>query len=274
MRNKRLVVFALTGFACFPLCAVADTITMGTAGDFAVLGGSTVTNTGTSLIDGGHIGLAPGSSITGFPPGVLSAPYAMHIGDMVALQAQFDLETAYNAAAGLASTQDLTGQNLGGLTLTPGVYFFSSSAFLTGALTLNYLGDPSALFVFQIASTLVTASDSQVTAINAAGGQGCNVFWQVGSSATLGTRTSFAGHILALESITMTTDAGIHGGSALAINGAVTLDTNVITNVICADHSHELVVVPLPSAAALGLGLMSLLGLTSMARRRNRAVTA
>ena len=129
-------------------------------------------------------------------------------------------------AAGLAPTQNLTGQNLGGLTLTPGVYSFSSSAQLTGTLTLDAQGDPNALFVFQIGSTLTTASNSSVVFIN--GGQGNNTFWQVGSSATLGTGTAFTGNILALASITLTTGANIRCGRALARNGAVTQDHNNI----------------------------------------------
>ena len=163
----------------------------------------------------------------------------MHAADAVALQAQNDLTTAYNAAAGLAPTQNLTGQDLGGLTLTPGVYFFSSSAQLTGTLTLNDLGDPNAQFVFQIGSTLTTASNSSVVTINGGSMPGCNVFWQVGSSATLGTGTAFEGHILALTSITLNTGATILDGSALARNGAVTLDTNSFVPKPTADFDDD-----------------------------------
>src|SRR6202022_32198 len=127
----------------------------------------------------------------------------------VAMQAQNDLTTAYNNIAATPCTVDLTGQNLGGLTLTPGVYCFSSSAQLTGTLTLNALGNPNALFIFKIGSTLTTASSSSVQVINP--GSDCNVFWQVGSSATLGTGTSFVGNILALSSITLTTGATVSG---------------------------------------------------------------
>ena len=207
-------------------------VSLGTAGNFSVLAGSTVTNTGPSVIDGGSVGVSPGSAITGFPPGSVKPPFTTHAADAVALQAQNDLTTAYNAAAGLVHTQDLTGQNLGGLTLVPGVYFFSSSAQLTGTLTLNDQGDPNAQFVFQIGSTLTTASNSSVVTINGGSMPGCNVFWQVGSSATLGTGTAFEGHILALTSITLNTSATILDGSALARNGAVTLDTNTITNCV------------------------------------------
>jgi len=212
----------------------AHAIPLGTAGNFAVLGGTTVVNTGPSVISGGNVGVSPGSAIVGFPPGVVTPPYTFHAGDAVALQAQNDLTTAYNAAAGLSSTMDLTGQDLGGLTLVPGVYSFSSSAQLTGMLTLDYQGNPNAEFVFQIGSTLTTASASSVTFINIGSGltPGCDLFWQVGSSATIGTGTDFAGHILALTSITLTTGATLDG-SALARNGAVTLDGNLIDNKVC-----------------------------------------
>jgi type VI secretion system secreted protein VgrG len=139
------------------------------------------------------------------------------------------LVTAYDYAAGLAPTQVLTGEDLGGLTLTPGVYFFASSAGLTGNLTLNGEGNPDGVFVFQIGSTLTTASSSEVVLENAA--QAGNVFWQVGSSATLGTGTSFDGTILADTSITLDTGANLTG-SLLAMNGAVTLDGNDVTTAV------------------------------------------
>ena len=215
-----------------------------------MLAGSTVTNTGPTVINGGDVGVSAGSAITGFPPGVVTAPFTTHSADAVAAQAQSDLTTAYIKAAGLPVTQNLTGQDLGGLTLTPGVYFFSSSAQLTGTLTLNDLGDPNAQFVFQIGSTLTTASNSSVVTttdgLNVVGG-GCPVYWQVGSSATLDTGTVFEGHILALTSITMNTGATIMDGSALARNGAVTLDSNTITN--CTP-------VPLPTSEAMGVLLL------------------
>ncbi len=230
MRLRTLILLATTALVGIPLQANAGPITLDTAGNFAVLAGSTVTNTGATVIDGGGVGLSPGTSVTGFPPGIVTPPFTIHAADLVSLQAKNDLSAAYNAAAGLVPTQDLTGQNLGGLTLTPGVYFFASSAQLTGNLTLNDLGNPNAQFVFQIGSTLTTASNSSVTTINGGTMPGSTVFWQVGSSATLGTGTDFEGHILALTSITLTTGANILDGSALAINGAVTLDTNHITN--------------------------------------------
>jgi len=207
----------------FASSPAAAQVSLGTAQNFGVLGGSTVTNTGATTVNG-NVGVSPGSAVTGFPPGVVVGG-AIHSNDAVAMQAQNDLTTAYNNIASTPCTVDLTGQNLGGLTLTPGVYCFSSSAQLTGALTLDALGNPNALFLFKIGSTLTTASGSSVTIANN-GGNSCNkAYWQVGSSATLGTGTSFTGDILALTSITLTTGANTNG-RALARNGAVTLDTN------------------------------------------------
>lgn len=206
-----------------------DQTVLGTAQSFAVLGGSTVTNTGATTIYG-NLGVDPGLAITGFPPGLVSGG-VIHSGDAVALQAQNDTATAYNALAGQAPTTDLTGQDLGGKTLTPGVYHFSSSAQLTGALTLDAQGVAGAVFVFQIGSTLTTASNSSVLVIN--GARDCNVFWQVGSSATLGTTTAFKGNILALTSITLTTGAVV-SGRTLARNAAVTMDSNAVSIAACA----------------------------------------
>jgi hypothetical protein len=211
-----VVVMAIAGFHT----QVQASISLGTAQDFAVLGGSTVTNTGSSVING-DLGVWPGSAITGFPPGIVNG--TIYAGDAVAQQAQSDVTTAYNTLAGMASTQNLTGQDLGGQTLLSGVYTFNSSAQLTGTLTLSGTGD----FIFKIGSTLTTASNSFVLAIN--GANAGNVYWQVGSSATLGTTTAFKGNILALSSITLNTGATIEDGRALARNGAVTLDGNTIT---------------------------------------------
>jgi hypothetical protein len=193
-----------------------------------VLGASTVTNTGPSVVRG-NLGLSPGTSVIGFPPGIVTNG-TIHAADAVALQAQNDVTTAYNDLAGRTCTLDLTGQDLGGMTLTPGVYCFSSSAQLTGTLVLNPLGDANAVFIFKIGSTLTTASNALVL-VNSPG-TSCNVFWQVGSSATLGTGTTMAGNILALASITMTTGAR-NFGRVLARTGAVTLDTNTIDASAC-----------------------------------------
>jgi hypothetical protein len=202
---------------------------LGTAESFGVLGGSTVTNTGDTVVNG-DLGVWPGLAVTGFPPGVVTPPGAIHQGDAVAQQAQSDVTAAYNDLAGQACDTVLTDTDLGGLTLTPGVYCFATSAQLTGDLTLNLEGDPLAVFVFQIGSTLTTATGSSVAFSN--GGPGCNVFWQVGSSATLGTGTDFAGTIVALTSATLDTGADVTG-RVLARNAAVTLDDNSITPLIC-----------------------------------------
>ncbi len=262
MRFRILVPLAILALGAFCPRAKAE-ITLGTAGDFAVLAGSTVTNAGMSLIDGGDVGVAPGSAITGFGPGTLMSPYTFHSNDAVALQAQADLTTAYNAAAGLAPTHVLTGQDLGGLTLLPGVYFFSSTAQLTGTLTLDDQGDPNAQFVFQIGTTLTTASGSSVVTVHGGSMPGCSVFWQVGTSATLDTDTAFEGHILAAASITLNHGATIRDGSALAGSGAVTLDTNNITNCVRS--------VPEPASLSLVLLGIPLLGRRALkARRRGR----
>lgn len=250
---KRLMLLAILAVA-LPLAA--ESVNLGTAGSFGVLAGSTVTNTGSSTISG-NVGVSPGSAVTGFPPGIVGG--TIHAADAVANKAQSDLTKAYNVAAGLTRTGTLTGQDLGGKTLTPGVYFFASSAQLTGMLTLNSLGNKNALFVFQIGSTLTTASNSSVVFTN--GLTDKNVFWQVGSSATLGTTTAFTGNILALTSITMNNGAGISCGSALARNGAVTLNNNVIGG-----NCGARTVTPEPASLFLmGTGLV---GIAGMVRRK------
>lgn len=226
----------LTTFACglgaalllWTGSALAQTApSLGAAGSFAVIGATTVTNTGPSVISG-NVGLNPGTSVTGFPPGTING--TTHIGNAAVQSAQNDVVTAYNSLAGQAPTQILTGLDLGGRTLTPGVYKFDTSAQLTGALTLDARGDANAVFIFQIGSTLTTGGGSSVVLIN--GGSPCNVFWQVGSSATLGTSTAFSGNILAMVSITLNTSASLIG-RALARTGAVTLDTNTVAASLC-----------------------------------------
>jgi hypothetical protein len=201
---------------------------LGTAGNFAVLAGSAVTNTGPSVISG-SVGLAPGSAVSGFPPGIVLAG-TTQVANGVALQAKNDLVTAYNDAAGRSSTATVSG-DLAGRTLTSGVYTSASTLGLSGQLTLDAQGNPNAVFIFQAGSSLIVGSGSQVALIG--GAQACNVYWQVGSSATIGTGSTFVGNIMALTSITMTTAATLQG-SALARNGAVTLDTNTITRATCA----------------------------------------
>ncbi len=203
---------------------------------FAVLGGSTVTNTGTSVING-NVGVSPGpilQAAAGFPPGLIIGG-TFHANDATAGLAQGELTTAYNAVAAIPCTVNLSGQDLGTVgVLTPGVYCFTTSAQLTGPLTLDLQGNPNSQFIFKIGSTLTTATGSSVVLTNA-GGSTCppNLYWQVGSSATLGTTTSFIGNILALTSITLNTSASVVGRT-LARNGAVTLDTNTVNMSTCA----------------------------------------
>jgi type VI secretion system secreted protein VgrG len=252
---QTLGVVTLATLTIFGFCTQAEGQFLGSANSFAVLAGSTVTNTGLTVLSG-NLGVDPGTAITGFPPGIVTMG-SMYADDAVALQAQADVLTAYNSLAGEAFTDDLTGQNLGGMTLTPGVYHFDSSAFLTGNLTLDALGNPNARFDFQIGSTLITATSAEVNLIN--GADGCNVFWQVGSSATLDADTSFEGHILASQSITLNAGADIVDGSALATTGAVTLASNSITEMNCSS-------VPGPSAfIPWGVGALAI------AKRRLRA---
>ncbi|MEH1927143.1 ice-binding family protein [Nostoc sp.] len=253
MNYKYAIVLGIVVFSSFQAPAKAASL-LGTANNFGVLGGSTVTNTGPSVITQ-SLGVNAGSSATGFSPGIVNE--TIFTSDAVAAQAQLDNASAYNYLAALSPTKELTGVDLGGLTLTPGVYSFSSSAQLTGKLTLDNLGDPNALFVFQIASTLTTASDSSVVTTN---GEAPNVFFQIGSSATLGTGTQFMGNILALTSITLTTGVNIECGRALAQNGAVTMDTNKVSST-CDPKPQETAVVPEPdsSLGVLGSGLVGLL---------------
>ncbi len=229
------VYFPLVAAAIALLCGASTVLaqtapSLGAADSFAVLAGSTVTNTGSSVVTGDR-GVSPGSAITGFPPGLVTGG-ATDAGGASANNAQNSVTTAANALLAQACTTNFGpgNQDLGGQTLTPGVYCFASSASITGTLTLNAQGNAAAVFIFRTASTVVTASNSSVVMIN--GGQPCNVFWRVGSSATLGTNTTFVGSILALTSITLNTTARI-SGRALAQNGAVTLDSNAVTRTTC-----------------------------------------
>jgi hypothetical protein len=208
----------------------ATAVGLGTADNFAVLAGSGVTNTGPSVING-DLGTSPNPSVTGFggaPNGTVNG--SIHQADVSAAQAQADLTTAYNNAAGQGPASTVATE-LGGQTLTPGVYDSQSGTFgITGTLTLNAKGNPNAVFIFKTASTLISASASQVKLIN--GAQSCHLFWQVGSSATLGTSSSFVGNILALQSISLNSGVTVDG-RLLARNGAVTLINDTITRAQC-----------------------------------------
>ena len=234
--------------------AHAQSVGLGTTGSFAVLGASTVTNTGPTLIRG-DLGVSPGTAVTGAP---LVTGGSVHANDAVAQRAQVDLTTAYNDAAGRASTSTVSA-DLGGRTLTTGVYTSATSLGLTGQLTLDGQCDPNAVFIFQAGSTLTTASASRVLLIG--GAQACNVFWQVGSSATIGTTTAFTGTILALTSISLTTGATVDG-RALARNGAVTLDSNTVTTSTCAASSTPPSSTPSPATTTPAAGI-TLAGVTT-----------
>jgi hypothetical protein len=203
--------------------AATPTVSLGTAANFAVLAGSTVTNTGPTTITG-DLGLSPGSAVTGFPPGQLIG--TMHVADGAALKAKEDLAAAYDDAAARPTTATVPVE-LGGTTKTPGVYESPAGTFgITGTLTLDAQGDPNAVFIFKAASTLITASASSVNLVN--GARSANVFWKIGSSATLGTYSILRGNVMALASITVTTGVTVDGRT-LARTAAVTLDTDTIT---------------------------------------------
>ena len=237
------------------LSAMAVAPPLGSAGSFGVVASSTVTNTGPTIVNG-DLGVSPGNAVTGFPPGIVTG--TIQLGNASSLAAQNAVTTAYNQLAGQPCDVNLTGTDLGGLTLTPGVYCFSTSAQLTGTLTLNGLGNPGAVWVFQIGSTLTTASNSRVVFIN--GGQACGVFWQVGSSATLGTTTSFAGNVLALASITLNTGA-TNSGALFARTGAVTLDSNVVSTVGSCGSGPQPSPTPIPPGPVPALPLGAALAL-------------
>ncbi len=213
--------------------AAQPPVGLGTTGSFAILAGSTITNTGPTTLAGtagSDIGLAPGSAFTG--SGWVTTSGATHLGDTQAETAKADLIAAYDDAAGRTPVTTVPTE-LGTTTLTAGVYDTASGTLgLTGVLTLDGENDPTKVWVFEAASTLITASASSINLIN--GADPCNVYWRVGSSATFGTGSSFVGHVFALDSITATTGATFVG-QLLARNGAVTLDTNTITNNLCTE---------------------------------------
>lgn len=201
---------------------IVPTVDLHTAANYSVIANSTVTNTGSSVLDG-SVGLSPGTSVTGFPPGIVTPPAIIDAASSSSLQAQIDLTTAYNDAAGRSVEFTEPNPDLAGRTLVPGVYAAAAKAplGLTGRLVLDGQGNPNAVFIFQTDSTLTTSTGSTVEVIN--GASECNVFWQVGSSATLRTGSTFVGNILAQISITVENSVTVRG-RALARTGAVTLD--------------------------------------------------
>jgi len=213
-------VWSFTSFAATDDQA---SLALGGAGVFVVLAGSTVTSSGATML-AGDMGVSPGTAVTGFPPGTLTG--SIHAGDVTSATAMTDLSTAYIDAAGRTLGAVTVAGNLGGLTLPPGLYKSTSSlAISSGDLTLDAQGDPNAVFIFQMASTLTTTSGREV--VLAGGAKASNIYWQVGSSATLGTTTEFKGTIMANQSITLNTGASLNG-RALARIGAVTLAGNVV----------------------------------------------
>lgn len=253
---KPTLLLPITLFAVAGLITPASAqvvVSLGSAANFGVLAATTVTNNGATVVNG-DLGVSPGNVYTGFAPGVVNG--TVHLGDPTASQAQADALTAFNVLAGEAFTADMSGQDLGNRTLTTGVYSFSSSVGLTGILTLDALGDANARFDFQTGTTLSTAIGSQIILIN--GAQAKNVYWQIGSSATFGTNSDVVGNVLAATSITASSGTMVDG-RLLALNGAVTMDTNTITAPSA---------VPEPAAAA---ALMAgLIGLVAGVRRAKR----
>ena len=253
---------------------------LGSAQNFGVLAGSTITNTGTTTIHG-DIGVSPGTAIADNGTIVLNG--IQHLNDGVAQQAQIDALSAYTSLASQPFTTNLSGQDLGTVgTLSPGVYRFDSSAQLTGTLTLDAMNDPNALFIFQIGSALTSASNSSVSLLN--GDASTGLYFQVGSSATLGTGSIFVGNILADQSITLTTASILLCGRAIALNGAVTLDSNQITNDCSVSDfgtgtdfgsvgfsGGNISAVPVPAALPL---MATALGIFGLSRRKNKSTAA
>lgn len=273
------IKFHIAASACTLIAGATSTLAcagiLGSAAEFAVLGAATVTNTGATTVSG-DIGVYPGTAIAGLGSIVHSGQ--VHATDAVAQAAQADALGAFNSLRDQSLTFNLSGQNLGNRTLTPGVYRFDTSADLAGVLNLDALGDPNAMFVFQVGSTLTTASASVVNVLNAGGNTG--IFFQVGSSATLGSGSVFAGNILADQSVTLNTSAMLCG-RALALNATVTMDSNTVFN-DCSGvpgrtdygsfgYSGGAETHDLPEPATFGMMGLGLAGLLASRRRQRTA---
>ena len=264
-----LLILLIIAILAVPMMSSAAqaTVNLGTTSTYAVLAGETITNTGTTVIGGsagGDVGLYPGSAFTGQGTATISG--TVHISDAAAIIAKTDLVNAYNDAAGRTPVTIIPVE-LGGQTLTPGVYASENGYFqITGTLTLDAQGDPEGVFIFLTNTTLIAASASTVNNINSA--RYCRIFWKVGSSATLGTNSHFVGHIFALTSISAQTGANVQG-QLLARNGSVTLDNNIINNGVCetatatptATATQTSTTTPLPNTSGVnGTPLSMLLG--------------
>jgi len=272
-RSPLLIIIALLlVIMAIPVVSYAAqaTVNLGSTSTFAVLAGTTITNTGPTVINGsagGDVGVYAGSEFTGQSEVTIGG--AVHLADAVAGVAQEDLVAAYNDAAGRTPVTTIPTE-LGGTTLKPGVYDSESGTFeITGTLTLDAEGDPDGVFIFLTDSTLITKSDSMVNLLNSA--RFCRIFWQVGTSATLGTNSHFVGHIFAMQSIAAQNGATVQG-QLLARNGAVTLDSNTITNGLCATVSGgELPATATPwySILLIGVSLIVVGGVIWSFSRRN-----
>ena len=271
-RAALVVGVGLAALLCSASPALAQSYLGGNLRPFAILGATTVTCTGGSVITG-DLGVSPGSAVTGFPVPCTDVG-TIHSADATAAAAQVDLTTAFNTLTAQPCGLDLSGTDLGGLTLNPGIYCFSSSAGLTGTLTLNGLGNPSSVWVFITGSTLTTAGNVVFTN----GGNACGVQWRVGSSATIGSGSQFAGNILAQTSVTLVSGANLIG-RALARTGAVTLDNNQVSFAACGAGSGAggapppFPGVPVPTLSQWALialtCLLVLAGIVALRRRRS-----